>query len=724
MASMPTRILSVKHNKWSITIFMALMTVAGSAFIVSVWELYFEALFFRLATNPESLSSVDFDDWRWLAFGMASGFMTAGSLTFLAHPFFQERRRSQRRIEKLLHALNQAPDLVIVMNKNGQIEYINRIPDYLPSNPQDLMVDHSANTWERMIGSEVFKDIKRALKNSEEWVGAIKINDAGTNTHWMDGWAQKVWNVDKKEHDILIWLHDTSHQKALESKIKIYRSQINQIADSIPGFIYSWRGGLEDKRIETHEYEASDGISRLFGVDPRKDRDGLMRIMELTHPDDRKMIGDRVVQAMTLPERIELTFRVVVGGREKWIHIQCIPVDQEDGTTVWHGIVLDVTDTMEMGTELRKFRAVTEATSESIVIVDLLNDTVHYNPAAKKFLELESLPTNRLATREHFTEESLKLFYDDILPIIRKGESWEGPVALRKGGGTEFVAWQRYDAILDDHGRAVLIFCFSHDHTQTVRREEQLSRATIEAVSVNRTKSWLLSGLNHDLNEPLSTVALLVDGLSTLVTDKDQLRLLGMTRESLVSLKNIHSIVMEYSRFEPSIGFPLHQETLELSDILGDLEQHFQESMKLLQVDLRVVTCSLCIKADRNLLNKALQNVVRSVMRNTDEGKILIGCRRTSDKVRIEVWHTGDMESGEKHRALREDLLTTHTADQVESYGLDLSIAVSIANLMESSVTIVSTPTGMICFGLDMTVISNDEVDHHGNLQTADAINI
>ena len=43
-----------------------------------------------------------------------------------------------------------------------------------------------------------------------------------------------------------------------------------------------------------------------------------------------------------------------------------------------------------------------------------------------------------------------------------------------------------------------------------------------------------------------------------------------------------------------------------------------------------------------------IRNLLSNAIRYTDRGKILLGCRRAGDKIRIEVWDTGIGIPGDK----------------------------------------------------------------------------
>jgi len=53
------------------------------------------------------------------------------------------------------------------------------------------------------------------------------------------------------------------------------------------------------------------------------------------------------------------------------------------------------------------------------------------------------------------------------------------------------------------------------------------------------------------------------------------------------------------------------------------------------------VPCSLSIRSDRRLLRRLLQNLVSNAIKYTLTGRVLVGCRRDGERLRIDVYDTG-----------------------------------------------------------------------------------
>ena len=81
-------------------------------------------------------------------------------------------------------------------------------------------------------------------------------------------------------------------------------------------------------------------------------------------------------------------------------------------------------------------------------------------------------------------------------------------------------------------------------------------------------------------------------------------------------------------------------------------------------------------------------------MKHTERGKILLGCRRRGDKLRIEVWDTGTGIPREQLRAIFEEFhqLDNPAREHKRGFGLGLSIVQRLGNLLGHSVDVQSCP--------------------------------
>lgn len=99
----------------------------------------------------------------------------------------------------------------------------------------------------------------------------------------------------------------------------------------------------------------SEGVRESLGLDP----DALMQMEAVdhhwVHPEDRgRFVAALEASASTLG-RLDLEVRVELdGGGHKWVRSIGSPRRLEDGTTIWDGVALDVTDRREAVEALQK----------------------------------------------------------------------------------------------------------------------------------------------------------------------------------------------------------------------------------------------------------------------------------------------------------------------------------------------------------------------------------
>ena len=127
--------------------------------------------------------------------------------------------------------------------------------------------------------------------------------------------------------------------------------------------------------------------------------------------------------------------------------------------------------------------------------------------------------------------------------------------------------------------------------------------------------------------------------------------------------------------------------------MLHRLEVEFAPLAREKGLDLIVMPCSLNVRSDRRLLRRLLQNFISNAIKYTPAGRVLIGCRRERERLRIDVYDTGIGIPPAKHRAVFKEF---HRLDQgarvARGVGLGLSIVQRIARVLACEVTLKSNP--------------------------------
>jgi len=210
----------------------------------------------------------------------------------------------------------------------------------------------------------------------------------------------------------------------------------------------------------------------------------------------------------------------------------------------------------------------------------------------------------------------------------------------RRPDGVE--VWLEQVAIVqfDSAGKPARINGLTADVTERKRLDEELSLARKTAETADRAKSSFLAAASHDLRQPLQTLQFLQAALEPHHPSGDARKLVAGIGQSLDTMTSILSSLLNVNRLETGNLRPSVSE-FALNEIFEPLAEDFTPLVRERGLRMSVVRSDLIIRSDRRMLAEMIRNLLSNAVRYTDRGRILLGCRRTADHVRIEVWDSG-----------------------------------------------------------------------------------
>lgn len=134
---------------------------------------------------------------------------------------------------------------------------------------------------------------------------------------------------------------DISDTVAISEKLRQSAELLTHLTDEVPGLVYQYRQDPDGRA--TFPY-ASAGIRTIFGVTPTEAALDAAAAEAVIHPDDIDTYrGSLAISAATL-ERWHLEFRVLLPDvGERWREVEARPRRADDGSTIWHGFIADIT---------------------------------------------------------------------------------------------------------------------------------------------------------------------------------------------------------------------------------------------------------------------------------------------------------------------------------------------------------------------------------------------
>lgn len=220
---------------------------------------------------------------------------------------------------------------------------------------------------------------------------------------------------------------------------------------------------------------------------------------------------------------------------------------------------------------------------------------------------------------------------------------------------------------------------------------DALDAAKRTAQSANDAKSRFLAAASHDLRQPLQTLTLLQGLLASKAETEREKKLLARFEDTLGAMAGMLNALLDVNQIESGIvqanvvDFPINT-------LLDQLREEFSYSALAKGLKFKVVACGLTIRSDPRLLVQMVRNLLSNALKYTQKGSILLGCRRKSGKLSVEIWDTGLGIAKQDLSAIFEEYhqLDNAARERSRGLGLGLSIVKRLGNLLGHEIKVTS----------------------------------
>ena len=220
-------------------------------------------------------------------------------------------------------------------------------------------------------------------------------------------------------------------------------------------------------------------------------------------------------------------------------------------------------------------------------------------------------------------------------------------------------------------------------------RTARLEEARRLAEDATASKTRFLAAASHDLLQPLHAARLFIAALKedpavsgpgadpnsrTLAVNAD--RAIDSAHRLLTALLNLSKL--EAGGVNPAVT------RLSLNSLFDELRREYAPVAAAKGLRLVIAPSSLWVSSDRDLLRSMLQNLVSNAIRYTDRGRVLVGARRSGDRVRLFVCDTGrGISDDDQETVFGEFVRLPGPAVDEPGAGLGLAIVRRLSSLLD-----------------------------------------
>ncbi|WP_250462082.1 ATP-binding protein [Microbulbifer litoralis] len=231
-----------------------------------------------------------------------------------------------------------------------------------------------------------------------------------------------------------------------------------------------------------------------------------------------------------------------------------------------------------------------------------------------------------------------------------------------------------------------------------ILRLRSLREEKLKAEFMSLAKSQFIAHSSHDLSQPLNSMSIFLEHLQPHIHNQDGKKIFHRMKSTHRQMRDSFQAIMDLGKLESGAITPEYQ-AVSISDMFSRLQNEYQVLAKEKGIKIRFQLSSLSVSSDPVLLSRMLRNLISNAVKYTNEGSVLVGCRRRGSHVAIQVLDTGcGIDDTAREQIFDIYQRSGTNAATTPGAGIGLSIVRHIAELLEHPVTVASIPDRGSCF--------------------------
>ncbi|HEY8905455.1 MAG TPA: PAS domain S-box protein, partial [Rhodoferax sp.] len=252
--------------------------------------------------------------------------------------------------------------------------------------------------------------------------------------------------------------------------------------DNLPGMVYTFRSSPDGRGSFPY---MSPAIEAFYGLKPEDVKDDMAPIHALVHPDDQPRIEAAMAEAMRTLLPMHVESRVCrKDNPERWLDVRAVPERQADGSLLWYGLMLDITERKRMEEQLaareQEFRALAENSPDTIARYAPGGVRTYINPL---FARLAGKPVHDLlgvTAMDYQAAPGAITYHRILLHSLESGEDAECEYTWPSHDGRLITSHIRIVPEFGADGKVASVLAIGRDITERKHLENELKQRETE----------------------------------------------------------------------------------------------------------------------------------------------------------------------------------------------------------------------------------------------------
>ena len=498
-----------------------------------------------------------------------------------------------------------------------------------------------------------------------------------TDGHYV--WVQHTFKVSRRDSlgvpvEVVGIQQDITDRKRHELALE-ERTDKLELAESVAEM------GHWSVDLRTNKLHWSEGVFRIYGIDPEWGEPELEDAIEFYHPDDRAVVEAAVNSAIEENKPFEFQLRVVRGDGEirHVISRGELKEGSDDDERVLFGIFQDVSEKVEAELQIKesekKIRTMMNSIVDGVVTVNSENIIEDCNPAFAKIFGYDKDELIGVSLTTVIPPEYREPHLSSLEEAVETGDSALFDKTLERLGlhkSGETIPLE----VAVSRSRAAGRFLFFG-----------IARDISERKKMETLKNDFVSTVNHELRTPLTSVYGSLDLLQKLA--KDQLdercqRLVTLAHQGCGRLSSLVNDILDLEKIAAG-KMEYLMEDVRLEPLIDDIVERHEALADRFGVTFKIehAETDTLVNLDASRFNQALVNLMSNAAKFSPmEGEVVIRSELIeTGKIRVSVQdHGPGIPAGFRDRIFERFAQADRKATQknASGSGLGLNITKSI----------------------------------------------
>ncbi|MBX2975661.1 MAG: PAS domain S-box protein [Ignavibacteriaceae bacterium] len=367
-------------------------------------------------------------------------------------------------------------DLITLINSDGIYEFCNNAyKSILGYEPEELIGTYSFDLVHPDERGPAQENWIKLLENKSSEEIVLSLISKNGEIHKIYHRVKTI-TTENNEIKVFIVAQDITAKSRLEELRKEKDELLHKLAENVPGVIYQFKVTGDGKMSFPF---ATDAIYDVYEVFPDQINEDSSIILNILHPEDLERVMQSIADSSLNLTIWECNYRVILPTKGvRWLYGIAKPQRLEDGGTLWHGFITDVTERInfenELNSHLVRNQIFMEKALDGILIFNQQHEIIEVN---QRYVEMSGYSKSELLKMHtwdfvvEMSEEEIRKGFERFEEINLKFESTH----RKKDGSLMNVEVSATGAIINDEA---FMFTIVRDITEKIQSEKLLKESS------------------------------------------------------------------------------------------------------------------------------------------------------------------------------------------------------------------------------------------------------